>query len=56
MLLPIAAQRIAGRPIVAATVTVGNFEPIRRLGPRAVARCDSLWVESHGLWLEFRAR
>jgi len=54
MLLPVEAQRIDGRPIVAATVAVANLDPIRRLGVRVVARCDSLWVETHGLWLQFR--
>ena len=54
MLLPVEAQRIDGRPIVAATVAVANLDPIRRLGARVVARCDSLWVETHGLWLQFR--
>lgn len=42
-----------GRPIVAATVAVRSLDPVRHL---AIAGCtpDSLWVQTHGLWLEFR--
>lgn len=45
-----------GRSIVAATLVVGSLEAVRRLIPTAVTGCasDSLWVETHGLWLEFR--
>ena len=57
VLLPANVQRVSGRPIVAATVSVGSLDPVRRFVPRAVEECaGSLWVESHGLWLEFRAR
>jgi hypothetical protein len=56
-LLPASVQRLPGRPIVAATVAVSSLDPLRRFVPRAVEECaGSLWVETHGLWLEFRAR
>jgi hypothetical protein len=48
--------RLSGRPIVAATVAVASLDPVRRFVPRSPVDCpSSLWVESHGLWLEFRA-
>jgi len=45
-----------GRPIVAATVAVRSLDAVRRAVPRAVEGCTrgSLWVQTHGLWLEFR--
>lgn len=56
VLLPASVQR-SGRPIVGATVAVASLDPVRRFLPRAVEACrGSLWVETHGLWLEFRAR
>ena len=56
VLLPASVQR-SGRPIVGATVAVASLDPVRRFLPRAVEECPgSLWVETHGLWLEFRAR
>ena len=63
-LLPESQQIVRGRPIVAVTVTVkslatvqGVFAATRTL-PRQASGCvrNSLWVESHGLWLEFLER
>ena len=49
--------RSSGRPIVGATVAVASLAPVRRLVPHTAVDCPrSLWIESHGLWLEFRAR
>jgi hypothetical protein len=57
VLLPASVQRMPGRPIVGATVAVASLDPVRRFLPHAVEECPgSLWVETHGLWLEFRAR
>ena len=57
VVLPTSAQRLAGRPIVGATVSVASLDPVHRFVPRPFEGCtDSLWVETHGLWLEFRAR
>ena len=46
----------AGRPIVAATVSVRSLDAVRRVAARAAEGCGrgSLWVQTHGLWLEFR--
>ena len=56
VLLPASVQR-SGRPIVGATVAVASLDPVRRFLPRAVEECPgNLWVETHGMWLEFRAR
>jgi hypothetical protein len=56
VLLPASVQRF-GRPIVGATVAVASLDPVRRFLPRAVEECPgSLWVETHGLWLELRTR
>lgn len=62
--LPASAQIVPGRPIVAATVTVRNLDATRkvltsnRVAFKTVESCarKSLWVETHGLWLEFRQR
>jgi len=55
--LPPAAQRLPGRFVVGATVEVGSLNTVRPFVPRPFEGCsDSLWVETHGLWLEFRAR
>ncbi len=49
--------RLSNRPIVGATVAVTSLDPVRRLVPRTAFDCPrSLWIESHGLWLEFRER
>lgn len=64
VLLPASAQIVPGRPIVAATVTVANLALTRQtltanhVAVREVEGCarKSLWVETHGLWLEFRQR
>ncbi|MFI5029668.1 MAG: VOC family protein [Reyranellales bacterium] len=53
-LLPASVQR-SGRPIVAARVSVSSLGPVRRFVPRSAVDCPrSLWVETRGLWLEFR--
>ena len=60
--LPASRQVIPGRPIIAATVTVTSLAATRALlaangtAFRQVDGCTrkSLWVETHGLWLEFR--
>jgi len=60
-LLPESQQIVPGRPIVAATVTVRSLAAVQgvfaatRTTARASAGCarNSLWVETHGLWLEF---
>ena len=55
--LAAAAQSVPGRAIVGATVTVASLDTVRRFVPRAVEECPgSLWIETHGLWLEFRGR
>jgi hypothetical protein len=47
--------RLSGRPIVAATVAVASLDPVRRFVTRSPVDCPrSVWVETHGLWLEFR--
>jgi hypothetical protein len=64
LMLPEAAQTVPGRPIVAATITVANLDIAhgyfdgRRKRYRQVTGCgrQSLWIESRGLWLEFRGR
>jgi hypothetical protein len=57
VLVPASVQRLPGRPIVGATVAVASLDAVRRFVPRTVEECPgSLWVETHGLWLEFRAR
>ena len=59
MLVPAEAQRIAGRPIVAATIAVASLATVRTLlRGHGFETCTghSLWVETSGLWLEFRAR
>lgn len=49
--------RFSDRPVVAATLTVASLDPARRFVPRSAVDCPrSLWVQTHGLWLEFRAR
>jgi hypothetical protein len=46
---------LSGRPIVAATVAVASLDPVRRFVTRSAVDCPrSVWVETHGLWLEFR--
>ena len=63
-LLPESAQIVSGRPIVAATVAVKRLDLThgyldgRGRRYRQVAGCGrpGLWVESHGLWLEFSER
>jgi hypothetical protein len=60
-LLPESQQIVPGRPIVAATVTVRSLAAVQGVfaATRTTARpspgCarNSLWVETHGLWLEF---
>jgi len=60
-LLPQSQQIVPGRPIVAATVTVRSLAAVQgvfaatRTKARPVPGCarNSLWVETHGLWLEF---
>ncbi|WP_425066509.1 VOC family protein [Reyranella sp.] len=62
--LPASAQLVPGRPIVAATLTVKDLAETRRtltangVAVREAEACarKSLWVETHGLWLEFRQR
>lgn len=64
VLLPQSMQIVRGRPIVAATVTVDHLGTVhgfldgKRLAYRWEAGCarKSLWVETHGLWLEFLER
>jgi catechol 2,3-dioxygenase-like lactoylglutathione lyase family enzyme len=57
VLLPASAQRLAGRPVIAASVEVASLDAVRRLVLRTAVDCPrSLWIESHGLWLEFRER
>lgn len=64
VLLPEGMQIVRGRPIVAATVTVKHLLTVQgfldgmRLKYRREAGCGrkSLWVEAHGLWLEFLER
>jgi hypothetical protein len=64
LLLPESAQIVRGRPIVAATVTVNNLTTLQgvfaatKTRSRQAVGCarKSLWVETHGLWLEFRER
>jgi catechol 2,3-dioxygenase-like lactoylglutathione lyase family enzyme len=59
--LPESQQIVPGRPIVAATVTVRSLAAVQgvfaatRTKARPAAGCarNSLWVETHGLWLEF---
>jgi hypothetical protein len=49
--------RLSSRPIVGATVAVESLDAARRFVPRSAVDCPrSIWIESHGLWLEFRAR
>jgi catechol 2,3-dioxygenase-like lactoylglutathione lyase family enzyme len=60
-LLPESQQIVPGRSIVAATVTVRSLAAVQGVfaATRTTARpspgCarNSLWVETHGLWLEF---
>lgn len=60
-LLPESQQIVPGRPIVAATVTVRSLAAVQgvfaatRTKARPAPGCarNSLWVETHGLWLEF---
>lgn len=54
--LPETFQRLRGRPIVALTVAVSDIEQARRVVKGRTASCapSSLWVETHGFWLEFR--
>jgi hypothetical protein len=64
VLMPRSAQLIADRPVVAITVAVEKlvltqgFLDGARVRFRQEAGCGrpSLWVETHGLWLEFRER
>lgn len=64
VLLPASTQIVPGRPIVGATVTVSSLAVTRQtltanhVAVREVESCarKSLWVETHGLWLEFRQR
>jgi hypothetical protein len=61
LLLPESQQIVRGRAIVAATVTVRSLATVQgvfaatRTKPRQASGCvrKSLWVETHGLWLEF---
>ena len=55
--LPESLQRVRGRPIVALTVLVRSLETARRFVNGRTESCapKSLWVETHGFWLEFRA-
>jgi len=63
LLLPESQQIVSGRPIVAATVTVPNLTAVQGVfaatgtKARQSPGCgrNSLWVETHGLWLEFLA-
>jgi hypothetical protein len=63
-LLSESEQIVRGRPIIAATVTVGSLATVQgafaasRTRPRLASGCvrKSLWVETHGLWLEFLER
>ena len=63
-LLPESQQIVRGRPIVAATVTVRSLATVQgvfaatRTKARPASGCarNSLWVETHGLWLEFLER
>jgi Glyoxalase-like domain len=56
LFLPASARLLPGRPIVAATVAVRSLDAVRRLVRQPIDGCtpDSLWVQTHGLWLEFR--
>jgi len=64
VLLPERMRIVRGRPIVAATVTVKHlltaqgFLDAMRVRYRREPGCgrNSLWVEAHGLWLEFLER
>jgi hypothetical protein len=64
VLLPESAQTVPGRPIVAATIRVKSLDVThgyldgRGKKYRQVVGCGrrNLWVESHGLWLEFSER
>jgi hypothetical protein len=63
-LLPESAQIVPGRPIVAATIAVKSLDAAhgyldgKGKRYRQMAGCGrpGLWVESHGLWLEFSER
>ncbi|HLG46749.1 MAG TPA: VOC family protein [Reyranella sp.] len=47
--------RLSNRPIVGATVAVASLDPVRRFVTRSAVDCPrSVWVETHGLWLELR--
>lgn len=54
--LPESLQRVRGRPIVALTVAVKDIDKVRRLVKGQTETCapKSVWVETHGFWLEFR--
>ena len=58
VLLPTSARNLLDRPVVAATVTVRSLDAVRRFVANPIEGCmrDSLWVRTHGLWLEFRVR
>ncbi len=64
VLLAKSMQIVPDRPIVAATVTVAHVDTVQgfldrmRVPYRREAGCGrkSLWVEAHGLWLEFLER
>jgi hypothetical protein len=64
VLLPESEQIVPGRPILAATVIVQNLLELQgilagmRVDYRQVPGCGrpSFWVQTHGLWLEFRER
>lgn len=64
LLLPKSQQIVPDRPIVAATVTVRSLLTVQgvfaatKTNARPSVGCarNSLWVETHGLWLEFLER
>jgi len=58
VLLPASARRLPDRPVIAATVAVQSLDAVRWVVADPIEGCtgDTLWVLTHGLWLEFRAR
>jgi Glyoxalase-like domain len=55
--LPEAFQRLRERSIVALTVAVKSLDTVKRLVNGRTESCapNSVWMETHGFWLELRA-